>query len=213
MRYENKTSMEKSDKIVIFGCGGHARSIMNAVAPADRKKLLLVDSNALKGEVILDIPVYQQYLLGEKDKFIVGIGDNQKRAIVFLGLLEKYLKEQSMTVIANTASIGLASRIGKGTFIAHHAYIGPFSEIGSNTIVNTGSVVEHEAVIGNHVHLAPNSTVCGRCKIGNQVMLGAGAVIRNEINVCDNVIIGAGAVVIESITEPGKYVGVPACRL
>lgn len=198
-------------KLIIYGCGGHARSIANIAAKnKEYGEIIFVDENAEPGELIMGFPVYKTYDLSAEDYFIFGVGDN---------LLRKKCAERTVNcdnhnnwcnIISHNADTGMNFDVGKGVFISSGAYIGPETKIGNNVIINTGSIVEHECSIGDNSHIAPNSTICGRCVLGQNVFAGAGTVIRDKIKICDNVIIGAGTVVVHDILEPGTYAGVPA---
>lgn len=200
-------------RVVVFGCGGHARSIINVLHETDeRMEILLVDKNARCGETIMGCKVMCEYTPKENDGYIVAIGDNAERSRVFQLLLKNNVGH-CISVISMHSHIVMESKIGRGTFVAANAYIGPMAEIGNNTIINTGCIVEHETIIGNDSHIAPNATICGRTQIGSNVFCGAGSTVIDKINICDNVIIGAGAVVKEDIVEAGTYVGVPARKI
>ncbi|NDO50851.1 acetyltransferase [Lachnospiraceae bacterium MD335] len=206
-------NVESECRILIFGCGGHARSVVNVINEVcGLKNVMLVDENAKKEEIILGCRTECKYDLREKDAFIVAIGDNGKRKRVYQELRKKN-KGYCITVISSHANIGMEVEVGRGTFIAQNVYVGPQAEVGENTIINTGSVIEHETVIGNHTHIAPNTTVCGRVRIGNNVFCGAASTVIDNVRICDNVVIGAGAVVTDDIVESGIYIGVPAKRI
>lgn len=210
---ESQRILIGKDKLIIFGCGGHARSIVNALHQfASNIKIVLVDENAGVDESILDCKVVQEYELGENDGYIIAIGDNERRKELFDCLLRQN-RGRCVSVIATDSHVGLDAHIGAGTFIAPYAYIGPQVRIGNNVIINSGSVIEHEVIVGNHTHIAPHTTICGRTKIGNNVFCGAGSAVIDKLTICDNVIIGAGAVVKEDIVIPGTYVGVPARKI
>ena len=203
---------EAEKKIIVYGCGGHARSLINTILKNGYQgSLILVDKNALDDEEILGCKVRKAYELKEQDVYIVGIGDNLQRKSFFLELQKK--SDEALTLIASGAEVGIEAKIGAGTFVAAKAYIGPCCKIGDNTIINTGSIIEHETVIGEHTHIAVNATISGRCKIGNNVFCGAGSTVIDKISICDNVTVGAGSVVISDICEPGVYVGVPARKM
>ncbi len=191
------------NKLVIIGCGGHARSIANVAVDAfPQIQIIFVDPYAKINELILDFPVYREYeIKEEKESVIVGIGDNYKRKLEY----NKY--SDLITIISKHSYIGLEVEIGKGTFIANYAHLGVSSIIGDNVIINTGACLDHEVTVARNTHIAPNATVCGRVTIGENVFVGAGAVIRDKVNICDNVIIGAGSVVLEDINIPGTYIG------
>lgn len=204
---------EQAVRIIIFGCGGHARSIINTIREIDERiDILLVDKNAGSDEVILGCKTRREYDLEEDDRYIIAIGENTGRREIFDCLQEKY-NERCISVISPYAHIGIDAAIGCGTFVAAKAYIGPQARVGNNTIINTGSIVEHEAIIGNNTHIAPGTVICGRARIGDNVFCGAGSTIVDKISICDNVVIGAGAVVKENISDAGTYVGIPARKI
>lgn len=203
----------KIRKIVIYGCGGHARSIVNTVRElGEDVEIVLVDENAQRGEIILDCRVEREYELNEKDGYIVAVGNNRKRAELYK-ILQENNKGRCLSVVSEHACIGIDVQIEQGTFVAPNAYIGPQASVGADTIINTGSIIEHEVQIGSHTHIAPHTTVCGRARIGNNVFCGAGSVIIDNIEICDDVMIGAGAVVKKNIMEAGTYVGVPVKKI
>lgn len=208
-----KMISEKRGKVIVFGCGGHARSIINTLHQFGLNiEIILVDDNAAVDEYILGCKVVQEYILNENDGYIVAIGDNARRKDLYNLLIDRMIG-CCIAVVSRESLVGMEVQIGMGTFIAPHCYIGPQVKIGNNTIVNSGSVIEHEVMVGNHTHIAPHVTICGRTRIGDNVFCGAGSTVVDKIYICDNVIIGAGTVVKEDITKPGTYVGVPARKI
>ena len=202
----------QTEKMIIFGCGGHARSIINTIVQnGESKEIIIVDSNGGENESILGFKVRNAYVLEENDSYIVAIGNNSKRTKVYKMLEEE--SGNSVAVISKYSLIGEGVEIGKGVFIAPNTYIGPLVKIGVNTIINTASVVEHEVTIGNNTHIAPSVTICGRVKIGNNVFCGVGCKIVDNVSICDNVTLGAGTIVIDDIIESGTYVGIPAKKV
>lgn len=204
--------MENRIRLIIYGCGGHARSVLNtAFEIYNQDEIILVDDNARENEIILGCRVEKEWNSKDYTPFIVAIGDNSKRQQIFDSRCA--CGENPVSIISETSIIGIDSNIENGTFIAKKVSIGPEAKIGKNTIINTGSIIEHETIIGNHTHIAPGVTICGRCKIGNNVFIGVGVTVKDSIEICDNVIVGAGAVVIKDIIEQGTYVGVPARKI
>lgn len=200
-------------KIIIFGCGGHARSIISAIREKEPlTEIILVDEYAKQDEIIMGCTVCCNYELQTDDCYFLGVGNNEKRKEK-AEHLEKKCGGILVSIFSEYAVIRQDARIESGVFIGANAYVGPQTKIGRHTIINTSSVVEHEAVIGNYVHIAPNATICGKTKIGDGVFCGAGCTVIDNINVCDHTVIGAGAVVIQNIVTPGTYIGVPARRI
>lgn len=200
-------------KLIVFGCGGHARSVISAVrGQSSEIEIILVDYGADTKEVILGCKAVHEYEIEENDRYIMALGDNQRRRELYHWVLGKS-RGMCISIVAKQAIIGMDVKVDRGTFIAPGAYIGPQAEIGCNSVVNTGSIVEHETIIGNHTHIAPGATICGRCRVGDNVFCGAGSTVVDKVSICDNVVIGAGAVVVADIHEAGTYVGVPVRKV
>lgn len=200
----------KIGKIIVFGCGGHARSVIDTLLESVQDtEIYLVDDNAHNNESIMGCRVKQSYSLKEEDSFIIAVGDNKRRKKLY-DLLMSIHTGNCISIISRRSHIGMEAEIGVGSFIAPGAHVGPQAKIGDNCIINTGSIIEHETIIGNNVHVAPHTTICGRVTVGANVFCGAGSTIIDAVHITDNVVIGAGAVVVNNIDIPGTYVGVPA---
>jgi sugar O-acyltransferase (sialic acid O-acetyltransferase NeuD family) len=85
--------------------------------------------------------------------------------------------------------------------------------IGSFNIVNPGCTLSHDCVLGSFNLLGPGVHLAGAVNVGDRVLLGTGAKLLPKVQVCDDVVVGAGAVVVNSIADPGTYVGVPSRRV
>lgn len=191
---------------ILKGCGGHARSIVDAILTDNPfADILFVDNNAGEGETILGFPAVREMPL-DAAVFVPASGDNLRRKSECEG-------KKIRSYISRTAHIGKFAHIGDGCFVAMGVHIGPEVVIGRGTIANTNAVIEHNVTVGDFSHIAPNATVCGMCHIGSLVLIGAGAVVKPCISICDGVIVGSGAVVVKDIVEPGTYVGTPARKM
>lgn len=200
--------MTENDQMIIFGCGGHARSVSDVLLVNEpRIRIVFVDENAAEGEKIFGFDVVKK--IKPKGAFHVAIGDNEKRKIT----INKMRSGVLSAIISKNASLCKGCIIEKGVFVAHNVFLGPMSQIGRGTIINTGSIIEHETKIGRYCHVASGSTLCGRCNIQDEVLIGAGSVVIDKIIICSHVIIGANSTVIEDITIPGTYVGSPAKKV
>lgn len=200
-------------QLVVFGFGGHARSVADVALSAGVSELLFVDANAREGENFLGhavVPVLPPSLNGEWGMFPAS-GNGEIRAqqcarIHELGLVP-------VCLVSPSASLGTGATVEEGCFVGHHAHIGPMAHIGRGCIINTAAVVEHESRVGSFSHVSVNATMAGRSSLGALSMLGAAAVIIDGIEVGDRIVIGAGAVVHRPIRVPGTYAGVPATRI
>lgn len=196
------------DDLIIYGCGGHARSVAEVALHNGKERLVFVDSEAKTAETIFGFPVVASFR-DDNASIIVAIGDNHRREAVFA----RVSPQRCESIVAGDAYLAREVTLGYGGFVGHGAYVGPGAAIGVNSILNTRCVIEHETRVGAHCHIAVNATVAGRCKIGDFVTLGAGATVIDNISICSNVYVGAGATVVKNIDSPGLYVGVPARKI
>ena len=201
--------MNARSDLIIYGCGGHARSVIDILLSGDRKfAIKIVDENALENEMIYGFPILKECST-LKVPYFIAIGNNYSRAKVAVDKDISFL----VSVISNLSYIGRRASISQGVFVGNYVHIGPESFIGANTIINNGAIVDHEVEIGSYCHIGPNATVSGRSKVGDFVFLGVGATIIDSVAVCSGVTIGAGAIVTKNIDSPGTYVGCPARKI
>ncbi|MGZ8881812.1 MAG: NeuD/PglB/VioB family sugar acetyltransferase [Methylosarcina sp.] len=194
--------------LLIYGCGGHARSVIDVlVHDKPDISLCIIDDQAQENEIIAGFPVFRE----EKhaNRFFLAIGDNYKRAEA----LRTKPSQNLISIISGKSHIGKHSEISRGVFIGNFVHVGPEAVIGMNSIINNGAIVEHEVQVGAHCHVGPNASISGRCKIDDFVFIGVGATVIDSISICSNVVIGGGSVVVQNITEPGTYAGCPAKRI
>jgi UDP-N-acetylbacillosamine N-acetyltransferase len=201
--------LDTNKLLVIFGCGGHARSLADVAIANHMSRLIFVDENARVNEKSFGFDVLTQFNNQEDAYYITAIGDNHQRAKKFATLDPQKI----IALISNNAYVGMNAKIGAGVLVAHGAHIGPNATIGENTIINTHAIIEHDCTIGKHCHISVNSVVAGKCQIGDYVMIGTGATVIDNIMICSNVTVGGGAVVVNDIHESGVYVGVPARKI
>ena len=184
---------------IIYGCGGHGRSLADVLIDNGEEDIVFVDDNAKNGEKIMGIPVMKSMpkKFAAGDKVILAIGPDWPYS----------------SVVARDAYVSRFAEIGIGTFVAHGAYVGPRSHIGQQCIINTHTVVEHDCEIGEFSHVAPGAVALGGVRMGSKIFLGGGTVTRNNVMIADNITVGAGSVVVKNIREGGTYVGMPAVLL
>ena len=195
--------------IILFGCGGHSRSVADVLVLNDPTvSLLFVDGNARDNEKLYGFDVVR-HIDPTGRPYFFALGDNRQRKMIF----DEIGVSNLISVISVKAHMGYKSTVGKGCFIANYCHIGPEAEIGHNTIINTSAVIEHEVKIGNHSHIGPRAVISGKSSIRDLVFIGVGAVVKDNIAICSKVIIGAGATVINNIDEPGTYVGTPVRKI
>ena len=129
---------EWTKKIILFGCGGHSRSVADVLILNDPAvSLVFVDENARKHETLYGFDVIK-HIESLDLPYFFAIGDNGKRRTKY----DEIGVSGLISVISRNAHLGYKSSIGKGCFLGNSCHIGPEAEIGDNTIINTSSVIE-----------------------------------------------------------------------
>ncbi len=196
-------------RLLLYGFGGHARSVANVALGRGYTRLVFVDSQAQPHETFAGHAVLPAFALlkGQWPEAIAASGNaltrqKQCEELTRLGF-------ELASVISPLSSVACNAEVGRGCFVGHHAHVGPSARLGRGAIVNTGAVVEHDAGVGEFAHVSVNATLAGRSCLGSFSMLGAGATVIDNVSIGNHITIGAGAVVIRNIDAPGIYAGVP----
>ena len=200
-------------KLLIFGFGGHARSVTDVALSCGYQTLVFFDATARPDENFLGHPVVESLESFDFSGYegFPASGDNLQRHSQFNKLQE--LGIPVATLISPTATVGPDSNIATGCFIGNHAHVGPMSQVGIGSIINTGAILEHESSVGCFSHVAVNATIAGRSHLGDFSFLGAGAVVLDKVSVGSRTVIGAGGIVNRPLDQPGTYVGVPVRKI
>ncbi len=206
-----------SRKVLIFGAGGHAKVVMDAVEKAGIYEIafLVDDDPLLKGEEVFGYRVIGDRLILLSDRrrllvedAIVAVGKNSARVEV-----ARWLKAngfQLVSAIHPTACLGRGVRIEENTVVMAGVVINSDSKIGSSAIINTAATVDHDCVIGAGVHVAPGCHLCGNVSIGSGTLIGAGTTIVPGVSIGDNSVIGAGSLITDSLPAKVVATGRPA---
>lgn len=203
--------------LVVVGCGGHGREVIDTVLAINRSAptwdlLGVVDDDPSHTERLerLGVPLLGPvaHLTEHPRTFVLGIGTSAVRR-----RLAEQLEGHGMepaTIVHPGATIGADVELGRGVVVFDRTTITTNVRIGSHTHLNVGCAVQHDTVVGDLVQFSPGVFVNGDVVIGDGVFLGTGAVVTRGCRVGDGARIGAGAVVLDDV-EPGTtVVGVPA---
>lgn len=204
-------SMNKN--VIIIGAGGHGKVVADIVLASGDKLLGFLDDGKRKGTEILGIPVLgcvDDFVHYSDAEFVIAVGNAAARKQI----AEKLNSASFYTAIHPSAVVSsLDTHIGEGTVVMVNCVVNPCAFIGNHCILNTASVIEHDNVIRDYAHISVGAKLGGNVSVGESTWVGIGAVISNGVSVCSDCMIGAGTVVVQSITEPGTYVGVPARKV
>ena len=191
--------MSADNEILIFGCGGHARSIIDLIESTNKFKIIgLVGKKNDLGKEILGYPV----LAWEDDLEKIKI--KSKNAVIAVGQIKsmqtrqkifKFLKSNNFylpRIISKYSYLSEYGKIGDGTTIGHYAVVNAGAEVGECCIINSKSCIEHDVKIGKFCHISTGALINGNVKIGNNCFIGSGTIIREGLTIPNDTIIGAG---------------------
>ncbi|WP_078545751.1 acetyltransferase [Litchfieldia alkalitelluris] len=200
--------------IGIIGQGGHSKVIKDIIIQSNEYEIRYIfddkfDSVMENGKVIYGpISLVSKILPHEKIKFIIAIGDNEKRKIISNRL--KLSDSSYITLKHHAAVISPSAKIGAGSVVMANSVINADSCIGKHCIINSSSTIEHDNSILDFVHVSPGVTLSGTVRLDEGVHVGAGATIIPGVRVGNWTKIGAGATVINDIPSYCTAIGVPA---
>ena len=188
-----------SAPLLLIGCGGHARSLIDVVESSGRWHVLgMVGLPEQVGEEVLGYPVLgcDQDLPSLRQQCAnallavgqIGCSTHRHRLAAKLGRLEFVLP----LVISGHAHVSRHARLGIGTSVGHGVIVNAGARVGDCCILNTNALIEHDAVIGDYCHVSTGAIVNGGTMIGDSSFIGSGAVLREGLNLQPQTVISAG---------------------
>jgi sugar O-acyltransferase (sialic acid O-acetyltransferase NeuD family) len=205
------------EKVVVFGSGGHAKVVIDAIEREGLYQVaFLADVDLTRcGNQVLGYPIRSEAEgLGASAegvaKAIVAIGDNVVRRRIAEAVLHSGLT--LVNAIHPEAVVARSAKLGVGTLVMPGSIINADARIGDNVIINSGAIVEHDCDVDDGAHVAPSATLCGGARVGAGTLIGAGATVLPGVCVGAGAQIGAGATVLQDVPEGATAAGSP-CRI
>jgi acetyltransferase EpsM len=202
-------------KVVVIGHGGHSKVVSDIIRATNGLQIIGYLDNkyeriqSINNLIFGPISAAMQVKAENKNvKFVIAIGDNRARKLVFEKLSLSIMN--FLTIVHPSANISPSAKIGYGTVVMPQAVINADVIIGNHCIINSGSVVEHDSLLSDYVHLCPNSTVAGTVEMHEGSCVGSGATIIPNRRIGEWTMIGAGATVIDHLPANCLAVGTPA---
>ena len=194
------------EKILLIGCGGHARSIIDTIESLGTYEIcgfVANEYNKYKSYKVIgtDDDLQSIYSTGVHNAFIcIGyFGNENKREALYCKL--KSIGYNLPIIIDSTANIAKDAEIGEGTFVGKNVIVNANSYVGKMVILNTASIIEHDCYIGDFTHISVNSVICGGCEIKDNVFVGANTTIIQGVHIGSGSIIGAGSVILNNVMD------------
>ncbi len=201
--------------IVLYGAGGHSRSVLGALEHGAQWHVLgLINTHPeYCPDQVLGYPV-----LGGEERLAdlleqghtrihISIGDNREREKASAKL--SALGFELVSVRSPTAEVLPQSTYGTGTFLHSLSLVGGDCEIGRGCIIQPQSNLGHESRLGDYAQLAPGVHTGGKCNIAAGVFIGLGAAVLPGIRIGKHAVIGANAVVRQDVPDYAVVAGNP----
>jgi sugar O-acyltransferase (sialic acid O-acetyltransferase NeuD family) len=198
---------------IIFGAGGHAKSIIQLIRESGYSIAGVVDSKLVKGTHFMGVyPVLgtEADLKSIRSSGIViafvGVGGatgNTSRTKIF-----NKLKEAEFILpplVSKMGNFDPTAHLDEASYVFPGATVGADCVIGKNVIINQGSIVCHDCSIDNNVHIAPGAILAGTVSIGANSTIGMGATIMNQVKIGADVLVHNTVAVAQDIA-PRKIV-------
>jgi sugar O-acyltransferase (sialic acid O-acetyltransferase NeuD family) len=209
-KMEIKLPPSKKPYLLIFGGGGHAKSIMDMVKLLDKYVIagILDDDRRLTGKDVLGIPVLGTRVLlpilldrgvRQAANGVGGILDINVRIKIFEALEEAGFAFPIL--VHPRATVETSSVIDGGVQVFANSYIGSEVHLQMRCMVNTNAVVSHDCVIGMYTHIAPGALLAGEVRVGARTLVGMGVTTAIGVRIGDNVRIGNGAIILADVPD------------
>lgn len=207
----------KTEKIIIFGSSGHARSIAEILERLDYEIVGFIDSYLPKGQKVLNYKTIgnEKTLINCEivygtNNVVIGVGDIKGRNKVVEKIRKLNPNINFPTIISPEATVSKHSKIGEGTVIFSNSFVNVECVIGKFCIINSASIVEHNTQICDFCTISPAVNIGGDVKIGECSFIGSSATIIQKRTIGKHAVIGAGAIVTRNIPDNVLAVGMPA---
>ena len=205
-----KLARSRKPYLLIFGAGGHAKSIVDMVKQLDIFVIagILDDDRRLTGKEVLGIPV-----LGTRGLFPVLIEQGVTQAANGVGgILDINIRIKVFETLENAgfsfpsfvhprATVEISAILEAGVQVFANAYVGSEAHLYPRCMINTNAVVSHDCVIGMYTHIAPGALLAGQVHVGERTLVGMGVTTAIGVRIGANVRIGNGAIILADVPE------------
>ncbi len=196
--------------ILIYGAGGHAKTIMDMVKQIGEYAIagILDDDSRLTGKSVLGIPVLgTRALLSALAGQGVKLAANGVGGILDIGIRVKVFELLESAgfafpaLIHPRATVEPSAKVEEGVQVFANAYVGTDAVLEPKCMVNTNAVVSHDCVIGAYTHIAPGALLAGHVHIGERTLVGMGVTTSIGVQIGSGVRIGNGAILLADVPD------------
>lgn len=209
--YPSTEVPEGENRIVIYGAGGHGRSLAAMIRILGTYEIIgYLDDGVASGETVSGLKVLggHEVLPGLKKDGICmavngvgGIGDLQARLSVYEHLAETGFHCPS--VVHPTAFLEDSAAFSDGIQVYPFAYVGTDVRIGYGCLINTGAIISHDCSLAQYVNLSPGATLAGGVTIDEGALIGMRTTVNLSVHIGKRARIGNGATVKTDVPDGG----------
>jgi len=200
---------EQKKKLIIFGAGGHAKSVISVALAQDEWEIvgIVADTIPVATTDLLGFPI-----LGGRDKFVGLLGAGVSHAFVAVGddLARHQITEllfetgyQLANIVHPTALIMPGAKLADGILLHAYSLVGAEVSIGRGCIIQPYVSVGHESLVGDFVQFCPGVRVGGANRIGDLCFFGPNSVTYPNVSIGDRASVGANTTVNKAV--PSDY--------
>jgi sugar O-acyltransferase (sialic acid O-acetyltransferase NeuD family) len=209
MIYELPEGPFEPNALIIYGGGGHGKSLIDLVRAMGTYQIVgIVDDGLDAGSEIMGLPIFGGgSLLSElMDRglrlavnAVGGIGDIRSRVKVFDRIRNAGFT--CPTLIHPLAYVEPSAQLADSVQVFPNAYIGSEAEVGFGVIVNTGAIVSHDCRLHDHANVAPGASLAGGVTVGEGALIGMGVTINLNVEIGAGARVGNSAVVKQDVPQ------------
>ena len=185
--------------LLMLGCGGHARSLIDLVETEGQWRIQgLLGLPEQVGTSVMGYPV-----IGT-DTDLRSLRTTCPAAVLAIGQLPDATTRQGLAalleqlgfhcpvVISPHAVVSRHAQFGAGTVVGHGAIVNAGAVVGKHCTLNTRALIEHDARLGDHCHVSTGALVNGGVQLGSGCFIGSGAMLREALQLPSGTVISAG---------------------
>ncbi|MBE0696903.1 MAG: NeuD/PglB/VioB family sugar acetyltransferase [Anaerolineaceae bacterium] len=189
--------------ILIFGGGGHGKTIIDLVRSLGTYRIIgVIDDSLPPGSEVIGVPVlggasslaeWRVRGIRMAVNAVGGIGNVAVRIKIF-EILEK-AGFVCPTLIHPSAVVERSARLEPGVQVCAQAYVGSDARVGYGSLINCAAIVHHDCAIGRVVNLSPGATLAGNVRVENHAQIGMLATVNMKITIGEDAMLGNGCTV------------------
>jgi acetyltransferase EpsM len=209
MTYELPDGPFEPKALIIYGGGGHGKSLIDLVRAMGTFQLVgLIDDGLEAGSEVMGLTVFGGgtllSTLAERGlrlaiNAVGGVGDIGSRVRVFERILNAGFT--CPTLVHPKAFVEPSADLADSVQIFPNAYVGSETKVGFGVIVNTSAIVSHDCRLEAYANIAPGASLAGGVTVGEGVLIGMGVTINLNVNIGAGARVGNSAVVKQDVPQ------------